>query len=301
MRRSILRCTLALWLIFASLPAWAEAPIAPQPGGPQLPAGTRVVKNAPYVKNGHPNQTLDLYLPAQPKGPLLVWIHGGGWQAGNKNQVPGLGMLAEGYAVASLEYRFTQHAIFPAQIEDCKAALRWLRAYAKDYGYDPNRVAAWGASAGGHLVAMLAVTGETRDFDVGEYLDQSSAISCGIDWFGPADFPAFNGSEMVRRDDPNSPITKLLGGLLADKLELAAKASPVTYVSAKSAPLLIMHGTKDALVPLDQSQRLADAYEGAGAEVKLDVIEGAGHGGDVFMNAQRIQMMKEFVTRHLTP
>src|SRR4051812_39623922 len=131
----------------------------------EVPGDAKVMRDLAYVENGSKAQRLDLYVPAEAKGALLVWIHGGGWVGGTKSNPPGLGMLKEGVAVASVEYRFSNEAIFPAQIEDCKAAIRWLRAHAKEYGYRGDKVAAWGASAGGHLVALLAVTGQVKEFD----------------------------------------------------------------------------------------------------------------------------------------
>jgi acetyl esterase/lipase len=254
------------------------------------------------VTNGDPGQKLDLYVPAKPTGPLLVWIHGGGWRSGSKANPPGVAMVAQGYAFASVEYRFSQTAIFPAQIEDCKAAIRWLRAHATEYGYDPQRIGAWGASAGGHLVALLGVTGQVKDFDVGENLDQSSTVQCVIDWFGPADFPAYDPelpTAAVKRENPDSLIAHLLGGPVSQKLELAKRASPVTWVTRDAAPMLIMQGTNDPLVPLDQSQRLAEKLKAAGAAVTLEVIEGAAHGGPQFTSPERLTMMMEFLTRHL--
>ena len=267
----------------------------------EIPDDARVLRDLAYVENGHPRQKLDLFLPAQPKGPLLVWIHGGGWRAGGKANPPGLALVKNGVAVASIEYRFSQHAIFPAQIEDCKAAIRWLRAHAAEYGYNPEMVAAWGASAGGHLVALLAVTGEVRDFDAGANLDQSSAIQCGIDWFGPADFPGYNANlptAMVQRENPNSVLAQLFGGPVSEKLELARRASPVTWVTKNAAPLLIMQGTNDPLVPLDQSQRLYEKLKAVGAPVTLDIIEGAGHGGPQFTTVEKLRTIFEFLGKN---
>ena len=266
-----------------------------------MPDDAKVLPGLAYVENGHAQQKLDLYLPAQPKGPLLVWIHGGGWRGGDRANPPGLALVKNGVAVASIEYRFSQHAIFPAQIEDCKAAIRWLRAHAKEYGYRDDLVAAWGASAGGHLVALLAVTGQVRDFDVGANLEQSSAIQCGLDWFGPSDFPNYDPNlpePMIQRENPNSVIAQLLGGPVSGKLKLARRASPVTWATKGAAPLLIMQGTKDPLVPLDQSQRLADKLKSVGADVTLDVIEGAGHGGPQFTTAEKLNLIFEFLTKH---
>ena len=289
--------------LLLSLALLAVAPvIRAETARPQLPADARTLRDISYVTNGHPSQKLDLYLPAKPAGPLLVWIHGGGWRGGSKANPPGLALVAKGYSLASVKYRFSQDAIFPAQIEDCKAAIRWLRAHAGENGYDPHRIAAWGASAGGHLTALLAVTGKVRDFDVGENLDQSSAIQCAVDWFGPTDFPAYDPAipvEMVQRENPNSVLAQLFGGPVSRKLELAKRASPVTWATKEAAPTLIMQGTKDPLVPLDQSQRLADRLKAAGAEVVLDVIDGAGHGGPQFTTPEKLAEIADFIGRHL--
>lgn len=271
---------------------------------PDLPAGARVLRDLSYVTNGHSRQKLDLYLPASPKGPLIVFIHGGGWFSGTKEQVEGVGLLALGYSIASLDYRFSSDAVFPAQIEDCKAAIRWLRAHAREYGYDPQRLGAWGASAGGHLTALLATTGHSREFNVGEHLDQSSAILCGIDLFGPADLPAYqppSNNPMLQRSGSESIFVRLLGGPVEQMLELARKASPVTWVSKNSVPLLIMHGTADPLVPLEQSQRLADKLKAAGVAVTLDVVKDGGHGGPQFMAEDRPQRLMDFLNRYLKP
>jgi len=288
------------WFPSGPVPVSAQEP-APAPRPKELPDDAKVLLDLPYVEDGHPRQKLDLYLPAQPKGPLLVWIHGGGWRAGSKGNPPGLAVVKNGVAVASVEYRFSQDALFPAQIEDCKAAIRWLRAHARDYGYRDDLVAAWGASAGGHLVALLAVTGKTRDFDVGANLDKSSAIQCGIDWFGPTDLPAYDPSlptPDVQRENPDSVIAQLLGGPVSQKLDLAKRASPVNWVTKDAAPLLIMQGTADPLVPPDQSRRLAEKLKAAGADVTLDIIEGAGHGGPQFITVEKLKMIFEFLTKH---
>jgi acetyl esterase/lipase len=267
-----------------------------------VPEDAKVFRDLSYVTNGHVRQKLDLYLPASPKGPLLVYIHGGGWQTDTKDQVEGLWLLRQGYAVASLDYRFSTDAIFPAQIEDCKAAIRWLRAHAREYGYDPTRVGVWGSSAGGHLTALLATIGANREFDVGEYLDQSSVIQCGIDLFGPADLPGYrppSTNPLLQRSGDSSIFVRLLGGPIDQKLELARRASPVTWVTKDSAPLYIMHGTADPLVPLEQSQRLAEKLKAAGVEVTLDVITNGEHGGPQFWAKDRPRRLVDFLNRHL--
>src|SRR5512136_1929510 len=148
----------------------------------RLPEGGIAHRDLAYVTNGHERQKLDLFLPkAGTNLPLSINIHGGAFKAGSKEQGVPLDYLRQGYAVASINYRLSQHAKFPAQIEDCKAAVRWLRAHASEYRLDPNHVAAWGASAGGHLAAMLGTTGDTREFDVGANLDQSSRVQAAVD------------------------------------------------------------------------------------------------------------------------
>ncbi len=286
-------CWLALWLGSAAVvPAQTPAP--------------REFHDVPYVTGGSVRQRLNLFLPPPAPGaaklPLIVYIHGGGWQAGSKDQTTPSQWVSRGYAYASLDYRFSQDAIYPAQIEDCKAAIRWLRAHAADYGYDPTRIGVRGESAGGHLVALLGTTGQTRRFDVGENLDQSSAVSCVVDWFGPSDFLHWDDSVpglLIRADKPDSYISKLLGGLVKDRQELAHAASPIEFVDAHSAPFLIVHGDKDNKVPLSQSQTLDAALKKAGVESALIVVPGGGHNGPAFSRPNVVQPMFDFFDRHL--
>ena len=279
-------------ILFAALLTVAQA----------LPEGSKALKDLPYVTGGHARQKLDLYLPAEPKGPLLVYIHGGAWWGGSKEGVFHLDLLDQGYAIASVEYRFSQDAVFPAQIQDCKAAVRWLRAHASDYGYDPERIAVCGDSAGGHLTALMATTGDTGEFDVGENLDQSSAIACGIDYYGPTDFVTWQPASedpMIQRGGKGSCLEQLFGGPTDEKLDLAKRASPVTWVTKEDAPLLILHGTGDPLVKVRQSELLVEDYKKAGIEVELDVIDGAGHGGPQFSDEKRRTEIHKFLDRHL--
>jgi acetyl esterase/lipase len=264
--------------------------------------GMKIIRDIPYVPGGHARQRLDLYLPAKSTGvrPLLVWVHGGGWQGGSKEGVDAKRALAAGYALASVEYRLSQHAVYPAQIEDCKAAVRWLRAHATEYELDPARVGAWGASAGGHLVALLGTTGQTREFDTGENLDQSSAVQCVVNWFGPSDFLHW-GERSAGFEEAETAVSRLLGGLVKNKRDLARRASPVSFVSKESAPFLILHGDQDSLVPLQQSTVLHEALQKAGVPSQLVVLPGAKHGGAAFTRPERVQEMGEFLARYLKP
>ncbi len=303
MNRLVLAAALAAFAFHPVLALRAQEPpvsLAPEKRAPAQTAA-RELRDVPYVSGGHERQRLDLYLPAEDGAahPLVVWIHGGGWEGGNKDGCPARPLVARGYAVASLNYRLSQHAIYPAQIEDCKAAIRWLRTHAAEHGIDRERVGVWGASAGGHLVALLGTTGRLRDFDVGENLDQSSRVQCVLDWFGPADFLHYGDPPWAGLDYPKGVVAKLLGGPVSADPERARRASPLYFVQADAAPFLIMQGDNDNLVPLQQSQMLDAALKKAGVESTLEVYPGAGHGGAVFTSPASLKLMGEFFERHL--
>ena len=269
-----------------------------RPKPSRLPQGVQVLRDLQYVEDGHERNRLDLYLPEEAQSPLpvIVWIHGGAWQAGSKENCPAVTLVAKGYAVASVNYRLSQHAVFPAQIEDCKAAIRWLRANAAKYHLDPNHVGVWGASAGGHLVALLGTSGSVNELHgQGGNLDQSSRVQCVVDWFGPSDLAIMAGAH----NNPGSPESRLIGGAVQEHLEQARKASPVTHVSKDSAPFLIMHGEKDNVVPLSQSEELAEALKKAGVEVKLQIVTDNGHGGPGFTSPENRQLIEDFFAKHL--
>jgi acetyl esterase/lipase len=226
---------------------------------------------------------LDLYLPETTgkTSPLIIWIHGGAWMGGSKDgRSPALRFTTEGYAVAHIGYRLSGEAKFPAQINDCKAAVRWLRSNAKKYQLAPEKFIAWGSSAGGHLAAMLGTTGGVQDLEgTVNDIEESSRVQAVVDWFGPTDLLRMNDTESDRRHDaPNSAESKLIGGPLLENKEKAAKASPTTYISKDAAPFLIMHGDHDLEVPIRQSEILADALRKAGVQVTFVPIKGAGHG-----------------------
>src|SRR5687767_8759314 len=174
--------------------------VAPAAQG-QQPGGT-VLRDVEYATVGDVSLRLDLYLPSDGEGPfpVLVWIHGGGWMEGSKNLAPNsfqVRQTARGYAVASINYRLSQQAIFPAQIHDCKAAVRWLRAHAREYNLDPDRVASWGSSAGGHLATLLGTSGDVEDLEgsVGGNLEFSSRVQATVDMFGPSNFLTIGSQE----------------------------------------------------------------------------------------------------------
>jgi acetyl esterase/lipase len=271
---------------------------------PPEPDADGAVRDAAYVPGGHERQVLDLYLPKAPKGaPLVVWVHGGAWRGGSKANPPALALalVKEGYAVASVNYRLSQHAAFPAQVEDCKAAVRWLRANAKTYGYDPDRVGVWGASAGGHLAALLGTAGDVADWDAGPHKGVSSRVRAVVDFFGPTDLTRMNeqAGKLGKQDHDNadSPEAKLLGGPVQENKGKAAKANPITYASKDDPPFLIVHGDRDGTVPVGQSELLHEALKKAGVDSTLHIVKGAGHGFG--KNADVDRLVADFLAKHL--
>lgn len=283
---------------------------------PTPPAGVIAHRDLPYVTNGHERQKLDLYLP--PTGnthPLIIWIHGGafrmGSKEGNEDNPPPFHYVTQGYAVASINYRLSQHAIWPAQIEDCKAAVRWLRAHAAEYNLDSDRFAAWGPSAGGHLVAMLGTAGHVREFEVGEYLDVSSRVQCVVNYFGPTDFLQMDDQRLpdgMIHNAPDSPESELVGGDIQKHPDKVARANPITYIPQDTyipqnditvdvPPFLIVHGDQDPLVPHGQSVLLVDALEKAGADVTFYTVNGGGHGG--FTDPEVPKLTAAFFAKHI--
>lgn len=247
---------------------------------------------------GHGNRILrfDLIRAREDRSrPLVVWLGGGAWQEMNQHvYLPELMFLAEaGYAVASVEYRTSEKAIFPAQLEDVKAAIRYIRAHAKELCVDPNRIAVMGESAGGHLAALAGVTGLEKQFDVGDYPEETSAVSCVVDWYGPANLMTLGAGE------PRSPETLLLGNVSQQCPEKALAASAISYVSPQTPPFLILHGNADRLVPVEQSRELYALLEENAVEATLVELEGTDHGGPAFTSQQVKNIILDFLAIHL--
>ena len=280
-------------LLGASLPSGAQ-----QPNRRALPEGVTVQRDLAYVPGGHERQKLDLYLPKEASKPLpvIVWIHGGGWQAGSKENNPLLAYAGKGYAVASINYRLSQHAVFPSQIEDCKTAIRWLRAHAKTYNLNPSKIGVAGSSAGGHLVAMLGTAGEVKELEgKAGNLDQSSQVQCVVDLYGPTDFSTMGGSH----SEPNSPESRLIGGPVTENKDKVQRASPMTYISKNCPPFLILHGDKDKVVAYAQSVVSLDALKKAGIDATLITVQEGGHGGPGFTTGENEKQIELFFEKHL--
>lgn len=282
---------------------------------PRASKQLNVQRDIEYVENGHERHKLDLYLPPKADGkaktaekagkrPLIVWIHGGGWKQGSKDRCRASGWVNEGYVVASINYRLSSHAVFPAQIHDCKAAIRWLRANADKYGIDEQRIGVWGSSAGGHLVALLGTSGDVKNLegDIG-VTDQSSRVQAVCDWFGPTDLLLMNAQSTegsrVDHDSEKSPESLLLGATLQTVPEKARVAAPLTYVTDDDPPFMIVHGDNDMLVPWQQSQMLYDSLKKQNCDVTLQIIKGGGHGG--FKGPEVTESCLKFFNRTLKP
>ncbi len=247
--------------------------------------------------------TLDLYCPEKVSGPLpvIVWIHSGGWSKGRKERCPAVALVQEGYAVASIDYRLTSTAPFPAQIEDCKAAVRWLRANASTYHLDPDHVGAWGHSAGGHLAALLGTSGGVRELDgTGDNMSYSSRVQAVCDVAGPSDLVRLYQEASQSRGDKSgkvmSDIAALVGSSAEQNVTTSTAASPIHYVSKDDPPFLIIHGENDATIPVTQAESFAAALKAAGVETTLEIANGRGHGAG---GPKSQPMIKAFFDKYL--
>lgn len=242
-----------------------------------------------YAQNGAQPLALDLHLPAGVANPsLVVYVHGGGWRAGDKSQYPQF-LLERGFAVASVGFRSTNDAPFPANVHDLKAAVRFLRAKAPEYGYRATNIAISGASSGGHLAALVGTTNGNAELEggQGQYPGESSAVQAIVSWFG-----ASNLSTILAQSTPfglsirEPTLRGLLGGLPAEVPELAKLASPVNHVTASSPPAILLHGDQDPQMPVNQMLELDGAYRKAGLTAQTLVVHGAAHGGDAFYTGE---------------
>ena len=245
---------------------------------------------------------LDLFVPVSDAlVPLAIFIHGGGWLGGSRKNLYVDWLLDHGYAVASLSYRLSSQAIFPAQLEDCQASIRWLRAHARERGVDPDRFAVLGTSAGGYLALMLGVTGNEASFaGEGSLSSEGSArVQAVVSYWGPSDFPYRSTNQPQKTESPEGSVYRLLGGAVSEDLARARRASPVSHVDSEDPPLLLIHGAEDQTVFLDQSERMYQASLGAGVATQLVVSPDGGHGGVAFSDARFKESVLAFLRRTL--
>ncbi len=272
-RSRLLAAVLAAVCFPASVPAQSAPAIATDRG-------------LVFTKTPEKYLALTLYRPANSSGklPVVVLIYGGAWMMRfpQSQTAKAMWLARHGYAAAVIDYRLSSEAKFPAQLYDCKAAVRWLRAHSQNYDLDPAHIGAWGDSSGGHLASLLGVTGGITNLEgSGGNPDESSRVQAVVDFFGPSDLVQLGTNEFpgsfLQHDTANSPEALLVGGRVADHLEEARMASPVTYAANDPPPFLIVHGDQDRLVPREQSELLYHALKNAGAAVTFYMIAGAGH------------------------
>ncbi len=262
----------------------------------------KLVRDIEFAKVSEQSLKLDLYLPrTNAVAPLIVWVHGGAWRSGSKSDMP-LGKLVEdGYAVASVDYRLSTQAKFPAQVHDIKAAIRFMRGHGEQLRVPVKKILIAGDSAGAHLAALVGVSNGHAELEgaVGNDSKQSSDVQGIISFYGGA-----NLTTILKQSTPHGlsvrvpALDLLLGGQPEDKPDLARLASPVFHVDAHDPPLLLLHGDQDAQMPINQSHELAGAYQKAGATVQFEVVHGAAHGGTAFYDAERLAMVKRFLSKH---
>jgi acetyl esterase/lipase len=239
--------------------------------------------NIEYTKVEDISLKLHLITPRDVKGPLplIVYVQGSAWGPQNTfNNVPQLSELAKnGYVVATVQYRTSAQSLFPAQIQDVKTAIRFLKAHASDYKIDPNKVGVWGDSSGGHTASLVGTTNDIAKFEGVGYNDQSSKVQAVVDFYGPTDFLRMNDFPSdIDHNAANSPESRLIGGPIQENPEKAQEANPINYITSDDAPFLIMHGDQDRLMPYNQSVLLYNALKAADHEVTMYKVEGAGHG-----------------------
>ncbi len=290
-----------LWGLAAVVAVALAVLVVPARGDVQVEA------DVVYGEAGGQKLLLDIYRPPAPAArarPALLLVHGGGWRGGNKKDLrdAGMGFARQGYVCFSVSYRLVTDRgnRYPAQLDDVQRAVRWVRANAGKYGVDPERVGALGASAGGHLVALLG-TCDTRDNTDPELARYSSRVRCVVDLFGPTDltvpFPGKAGGFAVQR-----LVEDLIGKPPAEATALTREASPLFHINKKTVPFLILHGTADPIVPVDQSERFHLALQKAGIESTFLKFEGEGHGFQQKQNTEEfIRETVKFLARHLKP
>lgn len=268
---------------------------------PAAPLNVDIRKDILFAEVDGVELMLDLHLPEGVEDPpLVMFIHGGAWKTGDRKRFRIPWVVGSGYAVASIEYRMSHEAPFPAQIHDCKGALRWLRAHADEYGYNADKVVVAGTSAGGHLAALMGVSGGVAELEgtTAGHPERSSAVQGVIDYYGPTDFIMRSRHQPEKTDKRTGIVYQLLGGPVGENKDLARLASPVTHVGDGDPPLLIVHGEDDPVVRPAQSERLFSLYQQKGLVAELHIVPGKKHGWRPPTPKERKKVL-EFLKKHL--
>jgi acetyl esterase/lipase len=244
---------------------------------------------------------LDLYMPDATEPPLLVWIHGGAWENGNKSAMPLAPLVERGFAVASLDFNPASKARFPGQVHEIKAGIRFLRAQANRYGYDADRIGIAGASSGAHLAAVVGTSNGHAELEgtLGDHRDESSDVHAIVSYFA-----ATNLTTILAQSTPfglnirEPALARLLGAAPKDAEPLARLASPVFQVDRRDPPLLLLHGDQDPQMPINQSHELEGAYQREELDVDFIVVHGAAHGGNAFYSPENVERVAAFLGAH---
>ncbi len=256
----------------------------------------------PYAEVENKNLLLDLYVPSSKANPyLIVWVHGGAWHSGSKESPP-LGFVDAGYAMASINYRLSVEAKFPAQIHDIKASIRYLRANAAKYGYRADKIILAGSSAGAHLAVLAGVTNNDKELEgnLGQYANVSSSVQVILDYYGPTNFTTILKQSTPHGVSVRGPAMALLLGKTVENIpDMARKASPVFQVDGNDPPLLMLHGDQDVQVPINQSHELEGVYKSNNLKVQLIVAHGAGHGDGVYYEPKFQAQVEAFLNEVL--
>lgn len=259
-----------------------------------------------YAETDGHRLVLDLYLPPSPRPPLLIWVHGGAWREGSKAQVPVTRLLDLGWGIASIAYRLSTVAPFPAQLHDLHAAIRFLRGESASLGFEAERLAIAGESAGGHLALLAALTARHPHFcgNLGHHPGESSTVQAAVSFYGPTHLTTILSQSTPHGLNVRIPALQLLlGAQPEDAPDLAHQASPVTHVDEKAPPVLLIHGDQDPQVPVNQSLELMGVYQARGHRdrCQLEWVHGAAHGGEAFYEEARMRQVDAFLRRHLFP
>jgi acetyl esterase/lipase len=262
----------------------------------------QIIRDISYAQVGDLTLNLDLHLPrGKARSPLIVWVHGGAWRSGSKKDMPLGKLVEEGYVVASVDYRLSTQAKFPAQIHDLKAAIRFLRGHGVEWKLSVKKILVAGDSAGGHLAALVGVSNGHAELEgeVGNDHAQNSDVQGIISFYGGA-----NLTTILKQSTPHGlsvrvpALDLLLGGQPDDAPTLARLASPVFHVDKHDPPLLLFHGDQDPQMPVNQALELYGAYQKAKALGQLEIVHGAAHGGAIFYDEERMTIVRQFLKRH---
>jgi acetyl esterase/lipase len=262
----------------------------------------RAVRDVTFATVDDSELKLDLYLPDGAPAGLIVWVHGGAWRGGSRENVDLRGMVARGWAVASVDYRLSTVARFPAQVHDIKAAIRFLRAHAAEHGYPASPLVIAGSSAGAHLAALVGLTNGVAELegDVGGDLAASSDVQAIVDLYGASNLTTILAQSTPHGLNVRVPALELLLGGKPDAVsELARLASPVFHVDASDPPLLLQHGDQDPQMPVNQALELLGAYEAFGLPVDFEIMHGSAHGGPAFTDDANLARINTFLRDHL--